>query len=854
MLNIQSLNGMLVDVDPIRFLRQAKLIIENGNMPANDISRAFPVGCPSNNELTLFPYLMAYAYQFLSLFSPELSLNQVATIYPVIFSAIACIMLYILAKQLTDKNVALLVISISAVVPPLVKRSLAGFADRDIMSLVLGFASYYFYVKAYEPGSLRKSLYMMGSSGILMGMLGLTWQGAAIFSLVIVGIEILTMLFGSYSKRAFYMYSAWVIPMLLILILPKHVYRNVSEPFVLISVIVPGSLIIFGSIYLFSHRIFQFISSRQLMPFIISGFSLIVIVTLVIFHRVLSSLIVRIWQGIQYPLGADRLLKVIGELQPQGLNDWLLWPGFFFLAVLGGIFLLAYRLSSKLGINKWSIGVVLQIVVAAIILSRVLSGVYAGKNTFTTNMIYISSMVMLLVTVIGAAIYLRLYRRWQEDNYLDRKALFLIVYLITTLVFARAANRFEFFLAPVSLIAGCYALCTCIRWLIGNRALNNVTICTVILLAIWEFYTLASMEFVILSEWGRMLLVMMMILFSIYLCWLSLRHIESMKFHHIFARVVTLVIMAFIILLSAVTPYSYAKTSYTLVYEVKPIVNSNMKEALIHIKEQTPEDAVVAAYWEWGSAINLITERATILDDSQILYWVYLMSRNVMMGQTEYEALEFLKAHQATHLMLTARDVYILPEVSYIADRQISLQVYGSVVQRVKSDAGTVAFRYGTSNPVSVPEIRSLLQENNPETWKLIGVYLSVDGSSKPQLRSAIVEFQKGNQILRFPPCEIYFRRSLIYNRGKTAPGAILISAESNDPFEWSILYLSPIARNSMAVRLYLMDEPSEFFSPVYYSNDPDGQSVKVWKVKYPKDMVVDPGFLQLDFPGSEPK
>ena len=859
-LNMRSLDGMLLGTDPIRFLRQSHLIAEHSRMPPNDMMRAFPVGRSSNTELTFFPYLTVYIHRLLSLLFPELSLNQVATLYPVAFFVIACLILYMLSKELIDRNVALLVISLAVVVPALVKRTQAGFADRDILSLVLGITSYYFYIKAYKLDSLWKRLCTISVSGIFMGLLGLTWQGVAIFSLVVVGTEGIMLIFGGYSKKELYIYSAWLIPVLLILILPKHVYRDMSEPFVLTAVVVPGAFLVFGVIYFFLYQIIESHLSKRFVSFTALGISAIVILVSIIFYPISASLILRIWQGIQYPLGTGRLFKLIEELQSQGFINWFVWPGCFFLAVLGGVFLLACRLASGLGINRWLTAIVLQVAIAIIVLSRVLSGVYKGKDTFVTNIVYICSLSILSAAIIGVAIHIHC-RKKKRTVSLDRKVLFPLIYLIITLMFARAANRFEFFLAPILLIIGCYAVRNFLCWLVGDQALNRVILCIVAILVIWELYTLISLEFTISSRWYRGLFLIMMFFSSCGLCWVSLHQMEPKRtrVYRVLTKATVLIVTIALISLSAVTPYSYARRSYMIVRRSKPLIDSEMQEAFSQLRKHTSEDAVVAASWEWGSAINLIAKRATIVDEAQIPYWVYLMSRHVIMGQTEREALKFLKAHQATHLMLTNRDIYLLPEASYVGsnsslNRQISLPVYGSLVQHVESDTGTTAFRYGTLNPVFTPEVIALLTEDASKFWMLGGIYLAVDESNNSHLQSAIVEFQHEARVLRFPPQEIYFRKHLIHNEGKVAPCTILIDAKSDNPFEWVILYLSPIARNSLAVRLYLLDEPSKFFLPIYSSADPKGQFIKVWQIKYPTDIIADCKYLKLDFPEPEPK
>jgi len=51
-------------------------------------------------------------------------------------------------------------------------------------------------------------------------------------------------------------------------------------------------------------------------------------------------------------------------------------------------------------------------------------------------------------------------------------------------------------------------------------------------------------------------------------------------------------------------------------------------------------------------------ERASVLDGANsIKYWNYLMGRHVLTGQTQIEALEFLKVHDTTHYLIVSDEI-----------------------------------------------------------------------------------------------------------------------------------------------------------------------------------------------------
>ena len=91
----------------------------------------------------------------------------------------------------------------------------------------------------------------------------------------------------------------------------------------------------------------------------------------------------------------------------------------------------------------------------------------------------------------------------------------------------------------------------------------------------------------------------------------------------------------------------------------------SVEKAFRWMKKQLPNTAVVAAHWGYGSQLNVLAGVKTITDqDHYIPHWIHLCNRHVCRTSTEREALEFLKTHGATHLMLTNRDLATAPFAS----------------------------------------------------------------------------------------------------------------------------------------------------------------------------------------------
>ncbi len=88
----------------------------------------------------------------------------------------------------------------------------------------------------------------------------------------------------------------------------------------------------------------------------------------------------------------------------------------------------------------------------------------------------------------------------------------------------------------------------------------------------------------------------------------------------------------------------------------------SLAHAFDWMKDNLPSSDVVAAHWNHGSQLNVIAGVKTIVDqDHYIPHWIDLYRQHVNFAKTEREALEFLKSHRATHLMLTGKETATAP-------------------------------------------------------------------------------------------------------------------------------------------------------------------------------------------------
>ena len=83
----------------------------------------------------------------------------------------------------------------------------------------------------------------------------------------------------------------------------------------------------------------------------------------------------------------------------------------------------------------------------------------------------------------------------------------------------------------------------------------------------------------------------------------------------------------------------------------------DVTNALHWMKTELPNTAIVAAHWGYGSQLNVLARVKTIIDqDTYLQNWIILYNQHVHNTTSEIEALEYLKTHGATYLMLTRKD------------------------------------------------------------------------------------------------------------------------------------------------------------------------------------------------------
>ncbi|HIE28207.1 TPA: hypothetical protein EYP66_13055, partial [Candidatus Poribacteria bacterium] len=295
-------------------------------------------------------------------------------------------------QKLFDVYTALLSVNIAAISPPLVGRTLAGFADKDGLALLFGLISFYFYLNTLQEKRISKRIVFALAFGFSSTLLGLTWQGVGVFLGVTVITELIMLLLDEYDVWDFIVALCRYVPVLVGLTFSKAVYHNLSQPFVMLALLLPGSLLLLSLLYTVLNRfriISQAFSLNNRVPI---GFSLSMVV-LVLMGLFSWDKIPIFWNNFLSPFGSNRLAQSIQELQKQGALGWTFWPGSFFLIICAGALFVYKDIVSRLRINVTVGLTLLEVFLIGLAFSRILSGMQIGNETSLTISIYIGTLI-----------------------------------------------------------------------------------------------------------------------------------------------------------------------------------------------------------------------------------------------------------------------------------------------------------------------------------------------------------------------------------------------------------------------------------------------------------------------------
>ena len=219
-----------------------------------------------------------------------------------------------------------------------------------------------------------------------------------------------------------------------------------------------------------------------------------------------------------------------------------------------------------------------------------------------------------------------------------------------------------------------------------------------------------------------------------------------------------------------------------------------------------PRESVIAANWGYGTQLNVLGGVNTVVDsDHFLLHWIHLYYRHIFSAQDAREALEFLKTHKATHLMLTERGVlsrsrnYSSMGSDENSDRQFSLHQ----LTRAETPIGT-PYRMrprGTGTPLDFVEIT----RTSPDTLSITAHFKDENG--------VVAAGELGETLIRNVTVEKTVNTPTSQISVDIGNGGLVLDFDTETRLNRAY-YIPPLGWNSLAVKLFLRGEYNDIFVP----------------------------------------
>ncbi len=757
--------GQFTSTDAYLHYWNAKIISEQGNLPARDMHRWVPVGRDLEQMLNLYSYALAYTHKTLSFLFPDLTLYQMMLYVPVVCFCIGiaaiCLFLYHTYGLLFASTFGILI----ATLPGTINRSTAGFCDRDSWCLMLGILVIVTYLASLQTQHHRKRLIFTLVSGVIAFLGGLSWEGFGIFLFIIHFAELWRFLSSDTDDDLKY-YCYWVISFVPILFISSPAYRR-GEWFAqhLFAFILVPPLVLLLIRYLRHTLITKGALAVKLRPH--SRKLSLIFTTICLMVGVLYVLIQSdTFAHTILPLSQNRMMQWVSELRAPEYALWVFRYGsIFFLACIGLILLSKHLWGQK------SIVLILAITL------------FAGTTFFREQIDNLTgeslSNTLFFVSIAFAALGILLIA-WLRDAPVENEIVWITAaaYFLFWVALSRDAIRYDFF--------------------------NGISI---------AFFSTVLIQYIL----------------DVLSTKLNLRRVLQISLK----TCATVFILALLMWWDPAG--SYAKRSVFSARHLRTAIpgNTSIAKSFRWMKEQLPPTACVAANWGHGSQFNVLGGVKTIIDqDHYIQYWIHLFYRHVYCAQSNSEALEFLKTHKATHLLLSEQDLFRGAKTySFIGSNAQDNREF-ELIPLLRN-------KYVNGKHTLVPIVQ------NPFVTH-INISHSVGDDS---LITAIAELKNKRSNVDIPHT-IYIGKTRIHSQKPTEAetGGIILIFNKHRQFK-SGYYVPPIGWNSLAVRLFLRGESSEIFVPVYPEDGDVTAEVKVWEIRYPPDIKSNPKYLETKPP-----
>lgn len=768
--------GHFTGVDAYLYYFQAQQISEHGKLPERDMHRWVPVGRDNGQLLNLYSYVLAYTHKAVSAVFPRVTLYDVTFYTPVLCFCTGLGALSLFLACTFGRLSACLVGVLLATLPGAINRSTAGFGDRDAWCWMIGLLAVITYLAALQAETQRNRLIWTLTSGFTVFIGGISWEGFGVFLSVIIVVELYRFL-SCETEEGLGFYLLWVLCFVPPLYLASPAYRNgygFAEHLFVFVLLPPVALLGMRAL---RHLLITksplsgvggALFSDKLRPHA-RTLSLFLVLASVLLAIGYVLIQRNTFAETTVPMSQSPLMQSIGELLNTDSNYWMVRYGYIFVVSILGILISANHL--------W-------------------------KNS--------GALLALPLTFFTLTSFFREYpdRLWGTQN---TNILFFIAITATALTFMLIAWRLDFH--PKNELAFVAALSWFLIWTALSRDAERYSIFTSPLIA---FFTAELILFCSVKLW----------------CVKWIKKLREQIPQSVLKTSTALAILALLMWLPS--PFGYSGHIRHAIHSrsSKPAYTT-VAETFQWMKAELPHTAVVATDWMHGGQLNVLGGVKTITGtDTFIQQWIHLYYRYLLCGKSEKEALQFLKSHEATHLMLTEVDVVKGSLVNSAIGSPSEHDKHFEIIylhEVIRQQEHIVLL-----SEIETPFFKNIQIDMHPETNRPV---------------TAIVVRQNGAATTLPYVAYENTKRTASENQDGSKTGGILLYFDEQQQLQKGY-YVPPIAWDNFTIRRFLRGIPSDAFKLVYETQKTgDPTVVKVWEIHYPPDIHPDVKYLKTGIP-----
>ncbi len=779
------------DLDPWLFLRYAKAIVEQGSLPAVDTFRNVPLGFEPAKETVLLPYMIAWTYDIFHFINPAINVEFAGVVFPVVMFALTIISFFFFVREIfikkekesrTNANlIALISTFIMIVIPAFLSRTVAGIPEKESAGFFFMFLSFYLFLRAWKTENLRNALILGGLAGVSTALMDLVWGGVSFIYVTIAVATFLAFILNKVGKKEFFIYSLWLLLSFLIPLFfskrgkPADFFISLDSGLAFIMFfIMLVDFVLWSTRLKESKRLEKTRLPHNILSLILGVVLIVLLASVILGPDFIIGKLKDLNRMFFTPVVGRWNITVAENRQPYFTE----WEGsfgphikgvalLFWSFFIGSVVLFKKMLASIKKKDAWILTGLYVLFFFGLVFSR-----YAGDSTFNgenfiSKFVYYGTALIL----VGAFIYYYI-RYFKEGNHgfqkIDYEYLFLFSLFALCLFSARSAVRIIMVLAPIAPIF--------LSFLVVES---------------FERFRKAKEE-----TWKIImgLLTILFLLSAVFIFWTYYNAVKGES-------------------------YSFVPSYY----------NQQWQKAMQWVREETPENAVFAHWWDYGYWIQSIGNRATVTDGGNaISFWNYWSGRLTLTAPNQSDALNFLYSHNATHFLIDSSDIGKYTAFSSIGSNE-AYDRYSWIPTMVTNDKQMQETRDGTiriyQGGAALDEDIIYKANNKSEIFlpgqsaAIIGIVVETKNANDSvtfKQPEGVFYFQ--GQQTRIPLRYLYFNGQLVdFESGINATAFVIqrldqTGQQIRKDDLGAIIYISPRVMRGFLGQVYLLDDPLNNF------------------------------------------